>query len=57
MKIYIWPDGVFCFDYELEEFLSGPNAKSDDFEIIEDTTSAWDNFWTEYDSGSIYEEI
>lgn len=31
-KLHIWPDGTFCEDSELEEFLSW---KSDDYRTIE----------------------
>jgi hypothetical protein len=35
LTVYEWCDGEWCFKEDLEERLSSPFAKSDDFEEVE----------------------
>jgi hypothetical protein len=36
--VYLWPDGFWCFNYELLDM----SHKSDDFRIIPVNTPEWD---------------
>lgn len=39
--VILWPDGDWCFRYEL----SGMNHKSDDYETLEYDGEDWNNFF------------
>ena len=34
-RVFLWPDGVWCYEEDLEEYLRPPYAKSDDYKMIE----------------------
>ena len=34
-KVAVWCDGTWCEEEDLEEFLSPPCAKSDDYDLLE----------------------
>jgi len=33
--VAVWPDGVWCWEDEVEEMLQPPCAKSDDYKLVE----------------------